>query len=124
GRKCSRGVRFCYPEGRNMRKPAQPSTAIERVDPTAALPGGEVRLIGRGLCQPGVRPGVSMGGCGAEMIFASPNVILGRVDGPAVPGPIEVYTAKGAKACVAPEWLRVGHVIAENLHPVCNPAVD
>jgi sugar lactone lactonase YvrE len=95
---------------------------IERVAPTAAIPGGEIAIHGKGFAsraQP--RPVVRFGEAEASLALTSENRLIARVP----------EGASGGVVCVAsaghesqPHPVHIGLQIADNLHPVANPAVD
>jgi len=95
---------------------------IERVSPRAAIPGGEISISGRRLTQNGRgRPQVRFGDQPGSLLLSSPNRLVVRVPEGASGGNVIVDT--GA-AVSAPAPVAVGVTIAENLHPVANPAID
>ncbi|HUC54851.1 MAG TPA: IPT/TIG domain-containing protein [Candidatus Cybelea sp.] len=95
---------------------------IEKVAPAAAIPGGEMTIHGRGLISHGqARPVVRFGEAEAGIVLASENRVVARVP----------EGASGGIVCVAaaghesqPHPVHIGLQIADNLHPVTNPAVD
>lgn len=95
---------------------------IERIEPDASLPGGEVRIIGRALRPPDLRrPKVSFGGAEGSVVVSSDEFVIARVPDAALSGPVTVATnGKASNACD----FAVATQIAENLHPVANPALD
>jgi sugar lactone lactonase YvrE len=95
---------------------------IERVTPRAAIPGGEISISGRGLTQNGRgRPQVRFGDQPGSLLLSSPNRLVVRVPEGVSSGDVTVDT--GA-AVSAPASVAVGVTIADNLHPVANPALD
>ncbi len=95
---------------------------IETVAPSAALPGGEVRIVGRGLSSPELkRPRVRFGEVEGAVVVSSDDFVIARVPQGAASGPVVVST-NGHSSNSQP--IRVAAVIAENLHPVTNPALD
>jgi len=95
---------------------------IERVAPTAAIPGGEITIHGRGFvssAQP--RPVVRFGEAEASIALASENRLVARVPEGANGGVVRVATAGHESQ---PHPVHIGLQIADNLHPVANPAVD
>src|SRR6267143_391168 len=95
---------------------------IERVAPAAAIPGGEITIHGRGFvsgAQP--RPVVRFGEAEASIALASENRLVARVPEGANGGVVRVATAGHESQ---PHPVHIGLQIADNLHPVANPAVD
>lgn len=98
---------------------------ITNLDPAAALPSGEIRIHGAHLTSANRIPEVRIGGVAAPVLIASHRLVVARVPESSVTGPVEVGGAGcGGALCRAPQMLEVGVLIAENLHPVCNPALD
>ncbi len=95
---------------------------IERVAPTAAIPGGEITIHGKGFASRAqARPVVRFGEAEASLALTSENRLIARVP----------EGASGGVVCVAtnghespPHPVHIGLQIADNLHPVANPAVD
>ena len=95
---------------------------IEALQPRAALPGGEVRIIGSGLRPHELRrPRVQFGGVDGAVVISADNFLIARVPEGAHSGPV-VVTANGASSNSAD--MTVAVTIAENLYPVSNPALD
>ena len=95
---------------------------IERVTPNAAIPGGEVVISGRGFtAQNGARPLVQFGEADASIALASETRLIVRVPEGADGGTVRVNLG-GQES--APVPVSIGLQIADNLHPVANPAVD
>ena len=95
---------------------------IERVTPSAAIPGGEVVIHGSGFeTGNNSRPHVVFGDVEGGVIIATAHQVVARVPQSASGGTVRVATARGESDRVP---LRVGVQIADNLHPVANPAVD
>jgi len=95
---------------------------IDAIDPGCALPGGEVRITGSGLRPTELRrPIVRFGDVDGAVIVSSGQFIVARVPDGAASG--EVVVATNGHTSNARE-LRVAVPIAEELHPVANPAVD
>ncbi len=95
---------------------------IEAVAPGFALPGGEVRIIGRSLRPHELRrPSVRFGEIEGSVLISSDDFLVARVPDGAASGPIVV----GANGQVSnPHSLHVAVPVADNLHPVTNPALD
>jgi sugar lactone lactonase YvrE len=95
---------------------------IESVVPDAALPGGEVRIMGSGLRPPDLhRPGVRFGEIEGGVVISADDFLVARVPPGAASGPV-VVSANGYVS--NPHPIKVAAPIAENLHPVTNPALD
>lgn len=95
---------------------------IDWVEPTAGLPGGEVRIHGSGLNPPELRrPLVRFGETSASVVVSTNKFVIARVPEGAGSGPLTVTTT--GEPSNAHDF-RVGTTIAENLHPVTNPAID
>lgn len=95
---------------------------IEAIDPACALPGGEVRIIGSGLRPAELRrPRVQFGDVAGSVVISSDQFIVVRV--PEGAGSGEVVVATDGHKSNSRE-LSVAVPIAENLHPVANPAID
>ena len=95
---------------------------IEAVTPAAALPGGEVRILGAGLRPPAMkRPAVHFGGTEGTVLISSDDFMVARVPEGAASGNV-VVIADGSTS--NPHEIRIAAPVAENLHPVTNPALD
>jgi sugar lactone lactonase YvrE len=95
---------------------------IERVTPRAAIPGGEISISGRGLTQNGrSRPQVRFGDQPGSLLLISSKRLVVRVPEGVSSGDVTVDTGV---AVSAPVSVAVGVTIADNLHPVANPAID
>lgn len=95
---------------------------IDRVEPEAALPGGEIRILGSGLRPPELRrPRVQFGDVEGAVVISSDDFVLARVPEGAVSGPVFVSTNGNPSNG---HEIQVGVTIAENLHPVTNPTLD
>jgi hypothetical protein len=101
--------------------PLPASRYVEALDPSAVLPGGELRVRGRDLAANRQVAEVRIAGVPAPLSVAASRLLVVRVPDGAVSGPVELA---GAPASAAAPALEVGVLIAEHLHPVCNPAVD
>ena len=95
---------------------------IETVIPAAALPGGEVRIVGHGF-RPAdyCRPRVLFGDVPGGVVISSDEFVVARVPEGAVSGPLVVSPSDTSSNGFD---FRVAVSIAENLHPVGNPAID
>jgi sugar lactone lactonase YvrE len=95
---------------------------IDAVEPRASLPGGEIRIIGSGLRPPELRrPRVRFGEAEGAVVISADDFLIARVPEGATTGPVVVST-DGALSNAYD--VSVAVPIAENLHPVANPALD
>jgi len=94
---------------------------IAGVSPLAAIPGGEIVIKGSGLAENGLRPVVRFGDQPGSVLLSSSNRLIVRVPEDVVGRHLTVETGAGLSA---PTPVVVGLTIAQNLHPVANPAVD
>ncbi len=95
---------------------------IDAITPEFALPGGEVRITGHSLCPPEFRrPSVRFGDVEGSVLVSSDEFVVARVPESAVSGPVVVGTNSHVSNAHS---LRVAVPIADNLHPVTNPALD
>ena len=88
------------------------------IRPAAALPGGDVELVGTNL---GPELTADVAGVSALVMLARPTRAMIRIPEGVLPGDVTV-TREGVIS--NPLRLRIGVAMAENLHPVANPAVD
>jgi hypothetical protein len=110
-----------YRAGEHMAS-AQGKPRIENVSPGAAIPGGEVAIKGSGFTENGrSRPTVRFGDQAGSLMVSSPNRLVVRVPEGVTSGELTVATPNAISAPVA---VAVGMTIADELHPVANPAVD
>jgi len=95
---------------------------IESVVPRAAIPGGEISILGSGLMENGhSRPVVRFGDQPASLVLSSASRLIVRVPEGVTTDDLTV----GVGATVsAPAAVVVGVTVAQNLHPVANPALD
>ena len=95
---------------------------IERVAPAAAIPGGEITIHGSGfVSRAQSRPVVHFGDAEASLALTSENRLIARVPEGASGGIVRVASAGHESQ---PHPVHIGLQIADNLHPVANPAVD
>jgi len=95
---------------------------IERVSPGAAIPGGEIAIQGAGFTARGkARPSVRFGEAEASLLLAAEDRLIARVPEGAAGGTVRVATGAGESQ---PHAISIGIQVADNLHPVANPAVD
>jgi sugar lactone lactonase YvrE len=95
---------------------------IDAIEPMCALRGGEVRILGRGLRPRELRrPEVRFGDVDGSIVISSDQFIVARVPEGASSGSVVVAT-NGHRS--NSHTVHVAVPIADNLHPVANPAVD
>jgi sugar lactone lactonase YvrE len=95
---------------------------IDRVAPAAAIPGGEIVIQGSGFASRAhPRPVVRFGEVEASLALASENRLIARVPEGASGGVVRVASAANESQ---PHPVSIGVQIADNLHPIANPAVD
>ena len=99
---------------------------IEAVAPNCALPGGDIRIVGKGLRPAELRcPSVHFGDIEGSVLISSDDFVVARVPEGAASGPVLVSTNGGANGHVSnPHSIKVAVPVADNLHPVTNPALD
>ena len=93
---------------------------IAKLEPPAAITGGELHIRGRNLASGGP-PSVRLGNQAAHLVVAGDSYIIARVPESAMVGELVVTTGS------LESELRETHLgiqIADSLHPVANPAVD
>jgi hypothetical protein len=91
---------------------------LTEIRPAAALPGGEVELLGSDL---GPDLTAEVAGVSALVTLARATRAAIRIPEGVLPGEVTV-TRGGDTSNALP--IRIGVAMAENLHPVANPAVD
>src|SRR6516164_4880737 len=98
------------------------SPQIDAIEPRCVLPGGEVRILGRSLRPRDLRrPAVQFGDLQGSVVVSSDQFIVARVPEGASSGSV-VVAANGHRSNARD--ISVAEPIADNLHPVANPAVD
>ncbi len=93
---------------------------IEKVEPSAAIVGGELHIRGTHLASAG-RPVVHLGDQSAHLVVAGDSYIIARVPESAVAG--DLMVSSGALESDTTET-HIGVEFADSLHPVSSPAVD
>ncbi|MGH9702566.1 MAG: IPT/TIG domain-containing protein [Candidatus Acidiferrales bacterium] len=95
---------------------------IESIKPAAALPGGEIAIHGSGFAgRNHSRPQVRFGEAEASLIVCADSYLLARVPDGASGGSVRIQTGAVESQ---PFPISLGKQLADNLHPVSNPAVD
>jgi sugar lactone lactonase YvrE len=101
---------------------SKPTPRIERITPNAAIPGGDVAIYGSGFGSTNhARPMARFGETEGNVLFAGDSQLVARVPEGSASGQVRVVTAAGESEPCA---MQLGVQIADNLHPVGNPAVD
>lgn len=104
------------------RRPMDGKPHIEHVAPRAAIVGGELLIRGSGFCSDcQARPQVRFGGLEANLLVSSDRYLVARVPEGAVSCDVMVGDGKDSSNSCAVE---IGVAIADNMHPVANPAID
>ncbi len=103
-------------------KPDAPAPHLDSVSPIAAMPGGEIDVHGQHLEPDGAHmPRATIGDISAPVVLSRPTRATIRVPEGTISGDLVLHrSATGSN----PLTLRVAVPMAENLHPVANPAVD
>ena len=95
---------------------------IDSVYPAAAIPGGEVTIRGAGFANGNhLRPAVRFGSAEGSLVMASENELRARVPDGADGSAVRVHAGQKESQ---PFPIFLGTLVADNLHPVANPAVD
>jgi sugar lactone lactonase YvrE len=95
---------------------------IDRIFPTAAIPGGEITIHGSGFASRlGPRPIVRFGEAEAALSLVSNNRLIVRVPENPTGNSLQVVQSESESQ---PFPVSVAFQIADNLHPVANPVVD
>src|SRR5216683_3851311 len=93
---------------------------IAQVSPVAAIAGGEFQIQGRGFARSD-RPKVTIGEIAAPLIISSDSFLVVKVPDGVSEGELVIQNGDLASQAWACD---IGIPIADNLHPVGNPAVD
>ena len=103
-------------------KPDAPAPHLERVTPAAAMPGGEINVQGSHLEAVGVTvPRATIGDISAPIVLSRPGRATIQIPEGTITGDLVLHRDDVASN---PLSLRVAVPMAENLHPVANPAVN
>jgi sugar lactone lactonase YvrE len=94
---------------------------IERIIPAAALPGGEIAIHGAGFAPDNLtQPAVRFGEAEASLILSSDSYLLARIPEDAEGATLRIVHSDSEGS---PFPIALGKQLADNLHPVSNPAV-
>jgi sugar lactone lactonase YvrE len=95
---------------------------IDRIAPSASIPGGEITIYGSGFAsRHGTRPTVRFGEVDAAIALSSTNRVIARVPENASASTLQVVNGQSESQ---PFPVSIALQIADNLHAVANPAVD
>src|SRR5690242_3049356 len=88
---------------------------IEAIEPSASLPGGEIKIIGKALKPPQLsRPEISFSGVSGAIVVSSEEFLIARVPFGAHSGQVTIrangHVSNGRE-------VKIAQPIAENLHP-------
>jgi hypothetical protein len=102
--------------------PATTHPHLDRLTPPAAMPGGELEVSGTNLGPvANVLPRATIGDLDSPILLARPGRVTLRVPEGSISGDVVLHRSGESSN---PLSLRVAVPMAENLHPVANPAVD
>ncbi len=103
-------------------KPEAPPPHLDRVTPAAVMPGGEIIVLGSHL-EPRIAelPHASVGDVAAPVVLSRPDRATIQIPEGAISGDLVFHRSDVSSNALN---LRVAVPMAENLHPVANPAVD
>ena len=93
---------------------------ISQITPVAAITGGELQIRGKSFSL-GMRPRVTIGEVSAPLVIGSDSLLIVKVPEGASAGELVIENGQNASLSYTCD---IGILIAENLHPVTNPAVD
>ncbi len=99
-----------------------PAPHLDRVTPIAAMPGGEIDVHGQHLDPHGAHiPRATIGDISAPVVLSRPTRATIRIPDGTISGNLILHRSAAESN---PINLRIAVPMAENLHPVANPAVD
>ncbi|HEY0758454.1 MAG TPA: gluconolaconase [Acidisarcina sp.] len=101
-----------------------PAPRIESVRPSAALPGGEIEVLGSHLGAMGLaRPTALLGEAAAHILLSRPDRIVVQTPAEMAPGGDKLtIQQRGVSSNVID--VQVARMVADGVHAVGNPAVD
>lgn len=95
---------------------------IDSIFPSAAIPGGNIMVRGSGMAtEPDAQPEVSFGDARGRLIFSGPERLLVTVPSEAQGQEFRITSGQAASA---PVQFALGRQLADDVHPVANPAID
>lgn len=105
----------------HLRGHADPNAPhLDRITPAAAMPDGVVDIYGAHLAD-ATHPNITIGDSAAPLTYTSPSRVTFRVPDGSISGDVVVRIHDHHSN---PLPLNVAVPIADNLHPIANPAVD
>jgi sugar lactone lactonase YvrE len=103
-------------------QPDAPAPHLDRVSPIAAMPGGEIDVHGQHLDPHGTHiPRATIGDIAAPITLSRPTRASIHIPEGTITGNLILHRSATESN---PLHLRIAVPMAENLHPVANPAVD
>ncbi len=95
---------------------------IDSVWPPAAIPGGQLEVRGIGMAKGfGEQPEVSFGGVAGRIVVSADERLVVNVPEDAADGQVAI---QAGKASSQPCQFSLGELLADDLHPVTNPAIN
>lgn len=104
----------------HAREQAAVRPVIVKVEPFAAIAGGDLHIRGYNLALNG-RPSVNLGNESAHLVVAGDSHIIARVPESAIVGDLVVSSGDHRSEVYE---THIGIQMADSLHPVANPAID
>jgi sugar lactone lactonase YvrE len=103
-------------------KPDALTPHLDRVTPIAAMPGGEIDIHGQHLDPKGAQiPRATIGDISIPVVLSRPTRATIRIPEGTISGDLTLHHSAADSNSLN---VRVAVPMAENLHPVANPAVD
>lgn len=100
---------------------SEDSPHLTHLSPKAAMPGGEVEAHGNNLGPTELIPHATIGDIAAPTVLSRPTRATIRIPDGSISGDLVLHRNGHASN---PLFLNVAVPMAENLHPIANPAVD
>ncbi|MFZ0662277.1 MAG: gluconolaconase [Acidobacteriaceae bacterium] len=105
-----------------LKSESGPAPRIESIEPDAALPGGEIEVLGANLGAVSFRRPVAMlGDLAASVVMSRSRRMVLRVPAEATSGKLRILQ-NGAQSNVVD--VKVATTLASGVHAVANPAID
>ena len=111
------------PGAHDKAAPASTKPRLDHITPSAAMPGGDVDVHGThlGVSSHSILPQATIGDISAPILLTRPTRATVRVPDGTISGDL-ILRSNGDTSNPLP--VRIAVPMAENLHPVANPAVD